>query len=144
MKRQNSNESKTNLGILFLLFSFLYIHSEISAQDQTFCDSLKSLNQMCRAIGTYAEPVKRFTEINNDFFHAVNVSNIKNKLYIKLFIDSTGKVRCTDLFRGSGDKHVDSIAVEFVKSLKFVPATYGNGEKTGMWVMFPLPYNIKF
>jgi len=99
---------------------------------------------MCGFGGTQAEPVKSFAEIDNDFLHAVNLSNIKRRLYVRLFIDSTGKVRCTDLFRGSGDKHIDSIAVEYVKSLKFVPATYRNGEKTGMWVSIPLPFNIKF
>ncbi|MEN8193254.1 MAG: alpha/beta hydrolase, partial [Bacteroidota bacterium] len=67
------------------------------------------------------ELVKPIEEIQAEFDSLVDSVNFSKVIYAKVIIDSTGNVICSEIVKGLGN-YVDSVAIDFVKTLKFYPA----------------------
>lgn len=67
---------------------------------------------------------------------------IEGKVILKLLIDKEGKVQEIQIFRSSGYKAFDQIAVKSVWQWQFKPARKGNQQRES-WVLIPINFQIK-
>lgn len=67
---------------------------------------------------------------------------IEGKVYLKLFIDTAGKVTEARVAKSSGDKSLDDSALEAARKFLFEPARQ-EGRPVGVWVTLPVSFVIK-
>ncbi len=67
---------------------------------------------------------------------------IEGKVFIRLFVDSSGKVEKATVAESSGNKLLDDSALDAAQKFLFKPAKKGN-QPVGVWVTFPITFVIK-
>ena len=68
-------------------------------------------------------------------------NKIQGKVYIRLFVNSTGKVGKGEVAKSSGNKLLDDSALDAAQKFLFKPAQKGN-QPVGVWVTFPITFVI--
>lgn len=107
------------------------------------CDSLK--NKMynsgypCVFIENVPTLKISYAELQNNFLKIIDTINLKKTIYIEVYVDTLGNVHCPEIIKGNNNK-LDSIAINYVHQLKFIPAIQG-GKSFAMFIIIPLYSN---
>ncbi len=127
-----------------LLLFFLLLSNAAAQKRAINCDSLhKELERgplVCGVPIVNPEPIKPFSRIQKEFLSKTDTTFFKTTVFVKVFIDTSGNVACPEIIKGNGNI-TDSIALDFVKSLKFKPAYLKRKEKRKILAQVIIPFH---
>lgn len=127
------------LKILFTIafFSFLNLSAQEHVNNNSInCDSLlETMNYNCLISVKPPTPLKSLAEIQNEFISKVDTNLLKQTIYIKVIVDTSGTVLCPEVIKGNSNI-TDSIALSYVTELKFIPSNI-KGRKLSIQIIIP-------
>lgn len=67
---------------------------------------------------------------------------MQGKVFVRMFVDSSGKVKKAEIAQSSGKKVLDDAALEAGRQFEFKPAQQ-NGRPVGVWISFPIVFALE-
>jgi TonB family protein len=95
------------------------------------------ISKRTRKVSKYDIPPKLKTKIAPKYPKEARKKGIKGKVYIKIYIDETGKATKTIILKGFPE--LNQAAIDAVKKAKYKPAIYKD-KKVGVWVTLFLDF----